>query len=175
MDTSWSVHLYIPELIPSGLLMPYQAISLYCGDMPERVNNKLDQLPQKLPVKQYTTTTEVNPLTPVSANWHFTLSNARRFYSSMEHPSGVKGLSPLICRCQILYVKPIPRAFPPNIAQNKSSGKKEIVRSLVEKINSSDSNHFVCTPLVWKKRKNLQRLEVPFFFPFFSNLCKYAQ
>ena len=33
---------------------------------------------------------------PDSAKWHlldFTLSNARRFYSSMENPLGVKGLS----------------------------------------------------------------------------------
>ena len=50
--TSWSVHLCIPELIPSGLLMSYQAASLYCGDMPEWVKNKFDQLPQQLPVKQ---------------------------------------------------------------------------------------------------------------------------
>ena len=47
--------------------MSYQAIiSLYCGDMPEWMNNKLDRLPQKLPVKQYTA--EANPLIPVSAN-----------------------------------------------------------------------------------------------------------
>ena len=52
---------------PSGLLMSYQAIiSLYCGDMPEWMNNKLDRRPQKLPVKQYTA--EANPLIPVSAN-----------------------------------------------------------------------------------------------------------
>ena len=46
----------------------------------------------------------INPLIPNSAKWHleillcltpgdFTLSNARRFYSSMENPLGVKGLT----------------------------------------------------------------------------------
>ena len=36
-----------------------------------------------------------NPLTPVSAHWHLQilLSNARRFYTSLGNPSGVKGLS----------------------------------------------------------------------------------
>ena len=34
----------------------------------------------------------INPFTPKSGKWHFTLSNARRFYSSMENPLRVKGL-----------------------------------------------------------------------------------
>ena len=35
----------------------------------------------------------VNPFTPISALIDFTLSNTRRFYSSMGNPSGVKGLT----------------------------------------------------------------------------------
>ena len=40
----------------------------------------------------------LNPLTPVSAKWQmalidFTLSNARRFYSSMGNPAAVEGLT----------------------------------------------------------------------------------